>query len=98
MLTLLLAQFKTVDPDRKPLADVAVTVRWNDQNKNPQSATLRTAEDGIAIFPTIQTALPMLPSKATFEAVHPKGPSESGEIIVGGNQAVPLREIVLKVA
>jgi len=98
MLQFLLASFHVTDEAHKPLAEVPITVKWRNQEGKDHEQTARTSDDGSAIFPVPQSALPLLPSEGHYEVTHPKGAFASGKVIVGGNQHVHTQEIVLKVA
>ncbi len=98
MLTYTLAHFLVKDATGKPLSGVSVTVAAKDTRGEPTSITVKTGEDGVAIFGVPPSHLPIVPMDATFTALGPRGIVEQGRVKVGGNEHVHRKEIVLNVA
>lgn len=96
-----LAHFRAVDATRKdkdgnpvPAANVAITVRWTlPLSKNKTETTVTTDKDGLAIVAIHPAQMPQLPCEADYRVG-----ATTGRVIVGGNSATPLTEIVVNAA
>lgn len=89
-----LAHFRAVDAARKPVANAVIVVRWIlPFTKNHVEAAVTTDEKGMAIVAIPPAQMPQVPIEADYRVG-----ATSGRVMVGGNNATQVTEIVVNAA